>query len=239
MSELVKISSLSKIYCNGNEEVFAVDNINLEIFKNDYVVILGPSGAGKSTLLHIIGGLSNPTSGEVLFESKNIYNMRDKDLALWRSKMVGFVFQFYHLIEELNVLENIMISGLASGESRDFSLKKAKELLKYLELEERKNFFPSQLSGGEKQKVAIARALINEPEILLCDEPTGNLDVDSQEKVLLLLDELNKKNKTIILATHNLELTKKAKRIIFMKKGKIVEVGSGGDYESLFKWKIS
>ncbi|MCM8786902.1 MAG: ABC transporter ATP-binding protein [Candidatus Omnitrophica bacterium] len=239
MSELVKINSLSKIYRNGNEEVYAVNDLSLSISKNDYLVILGPSGAGKSTLLYIIGGLASPTTGSVLFSSKNIYDMNDKDLALWRSKMVGFVFQFYHLIEELNVLENIMISGLASGCSRDFSLKKAKELLKYLDIEERKNFFPSQLSGGEKQKVAIARALVNEPEILLCDEPTGNLDVDSQEKVLSLLDELNKKNKTIILATHNLELTKKAKRVIFMKKGKIVEVGLGGDYESLFKRKIS
>jgi ABC-type lipoprotein export system ATPase subunit len=192
----------------------------LSIHEQDYLAVVGPSGAGKSTLLHAIGGLDKPSSGEILFKNKSIYEMKDNDLADWRNKTVGFVFQFYHLLEELNVLENITIAAIFL--KRKSALKKAQELLEYLGLEKRMNFFPSQLSGGEKQKVALARALINEPQILLCDEPTGNLDKHSQDKVTEMLEKLNKeKNKTIILVTHNLELAKRAKRIIMLKSGEI------------------
>ena len=220
MEKLFEISSITKKYHNGKEEVFALKNISLSIFKKDYLAITGPSGAGKSTLLHIIGGLEPPTSGEVYFNGKNIYKMSDYSIAKWRNKNIGFVFQFYHLIEELNVLENIII---ASFENKKSILKKAEELLKYLDLYKRKDFYPSSLSGGEKQRVAIARALINEPEVVLCDEPTGNLDKDSQERVILLLEKLNKEmNKTIVLVTHNLELASRAKRRIFLKAGKLI-----------------
>ena len=219
MSNIIKLEALTKIYNNG-VKVQALDCVDLEVSKSDYLAIVGPSGSGKSTLLHIIGGLDSPTQGKALFKEENIYKMTDRDLSSWRSKNIGFIFQFYYLIEELNVLENIVVG--ANEVSRKYAFKKARELLKYLEIEQKHNFFPSQLSGGEKQKVAIARALINEPEIILCDEPTGNLDKDSQDKVTALLDRMNKElGKTILLVTHNLELAKKAKKIIAIKNGKI------------------
>lgn len=219
MNNLLEIISVTKKYHNGREKVFALNDVSFSLNQGDYAAIVGPSGAGKSTLLHIMSGLDSPTKGSVVFKEKNIYKMRDEELSRWRNREVGLVFQFYHLIEELNILENIMISASLRGQ-RKSSLKKAVELLKYLGIEERKNFFPSQLSGGEKQRSAIARALINCPRILLCDEPTGNLDKDSQEKVIQLLEELNKKqNKTIVLVTHNLELAKRANRILEIKDG--------------------
>jgi len=222
MNKLIKLQSLTKIYNNG-AKVLALDCIDLEISKSDYLAIVGPSGSGKSTLLHIAGGLDAPTQGKALFKEENIYKMADKTLSSWRSKNIGFIFQFYHLIEELNALENIAV-GANSG-SRKYTFKKARELLKYLEIEQKHSFFPSQLSGGEKQKVAIARALINDPEIILCDEPTGNLDKDSQDKVTDLLDRMNRDmDKTILLVTHNLELAKKAKKIITIKNGKIEHI---------------
>jgi ABC-type lipoprotein export system ATPase subunit len=221
MDKLMQMISLSKIYHNGKEEVVALKNVSLSILPQDYLAIVGPSGSGKSTLLHVMGGLENPTEGKVIFKGKDLYRKRDKELAWWRNKMIGFVFQFYHLIEELNVFENIALAS-SIGE-RKSSLKKVEELLKYLGIDNRKKFFPSQLSGGEKQKVAIARALINDPEIILCDEPTGNLDKDSQDKVVELLEKLNKEmEKTIVLVTHNLELAKRAKRNAFLKGGGLV-----------------
>jgi putative ABC transport system ATP-binding protein len=168
----------------------------------------------------MLGGLEVPTTGEVVFEGKNIYGFRDDELSAWRNRMVGFVFQFYHLIEELDVRENIAIASF--NQKRDCASKKALELLKYLEIEDRKNFFPSQLSGGEKQRVAIARALINEPQIVLCDEPTGSLDKDSQDKVIGLLEKLNREmKKTVIIVTHNMELAKRADRILSIRGGEV------------------
>jgi ABC-type lipoprotein export system ATPase subunit len=218
---LLETKSLTKVYHNGRENVFALRDVSLSIEEGDFISVVGPSGSGKSTLLHVAGGLDFPTKGEVLFQGKNIYRMRDKQLSMWRNKTVGFVFQFYHLIEELNVLENVAV---ASFSRRKTSLKNARGLLKYLNIEERASFFPSQLSGGEKQKVAIARAMINNPRILLCDEPTGNLDKDSQDKVVQLLEKLNKEeNKTIVIVTHNLELAKRAKKMLYLKGGGINE----------------
>jgi putative ABC transport system ATP-binding protein len=220
MGNLLDIVSLTKVYHNGREKVYALKEVSFLLKEEDYIAVVGPSGAGKSTLLHIIGGIDMPTKGKVLFRGQDIYHKKDSGLASWRSQTVGFVFQFYHLIEELNVLENIAIA--ACSQSRKTSLKRAEELLKYLGLSERKNFFPSQLSGGEKQKTAIARALINEPEIILCDEPTGNLDKDSQDRVVELLEKLNKgRRKTIVIVTHNLELARRAKRMITLKSGEI------------------
>ncbi|MCM8824407.1 MAG: ABC transporter ATP-binding protein [Candidatus Omnitrophica bacterium] len=228
MNELVKVVSVTKIYSNSEDKVYALRDVSLSIFENDYLAILGPSGAGKSTLLHIIGGLDNPTEGEVLFRGNSIYRMNDKDLSIWRNLNVGFVFQFYHLIEELNVMENISLAyWVNKRDDRKISLKNVEELLKYLDIGGRSKFFPSQLSGGEKQKVAIARALINEPQLILCDEPTGNLDRDSQKKVIVLLQKLNReKNKTIVLVTHNWELAKQAKRVIFIKEGQLIDIKS-------------
>jgi ABC-type lipoprotein export system ATPase subunit len=221
MNNLMQLTGISKTFYNGQEEVSALKNIHINLHVQDYLAIIGPSGAGKSTLLHIIGGLDEPTSGKVTCHNKDIYLMKEKERAFWRNNKVGFVFQFYHLIEELNVLENVAIS--AFSESGKSAFKRGEKLLEYLDIAGRKNFFPSQLSGGEKQKVALARALINEPEIILCDEPTGNLDKYSQDKVIELLEKLNKeKGKTIVMVTHNLELAKRAKRTITLRSGEVL-----------------
>ncbi|MFA5272129.1 MAG: ABC transporter ATP-binding protein, partial [Candidatus Omnitrophota bacterium] len=218
MNNLIQLTKVSKTFHNGQEEVSALKNVSIDLHAQDYLAIIGPSGAGKSTLIHIIGGLDMPSCGKVTCHDKDIYIMRDSERALWRNTMVGFVFQFYHLIEELNVLENVAISAFC--EFRKSAFKKAESLLEYLDIAGRKNFFPSQLSGGEKQKVALARALINDPEIILCDEPTGNLDKYAQDKVVDLLEKLNKETgKTIVIVTHNLELAKRAKRTITLKSG--------------------
>jgi len=220
MDKLMEIISLTKTYRSSADRVVALRDVSLTISAGDFLSIVGPSGTGKSTFLHIIGGLEFPTKGKVLFKQRDLYKMRDRELAQWRNKAVGFVFQFYHLIEELSVIENVAIAFFIGR--RKFSFKKAQELLEYLGIEKRKDFFPSQLSGGEKQKVAIARALVNNPDIILCDEPTGNLDKDSQDKIIQLLSMLNKdQNKTVVLVTHNLELAKQAKRMLRLKDGKL------------------
>ena len=220
MSEIFKVNFLTKEYHSGQERIQALNEVSISLDSGDYLAIVGPSGAGKSTLLHSLGGLDSPTKGQVLFKGRNIYKMKDKELSIWRNKHIGFVFQFYHLIDELNILENITLARDLNR--RKYSLKIIEDLLKYLGIEDRKKAFPSQLSGGQKQRVAFARALVNDPEVILCDEPTGNLDRESQEKVVALLAKLNKeKNKTIILVTHNLELAKCAKDKIFIKDGEI------------------
>lgn len=226
MNELIKLVGVSKVY-GRKAQVKALDNVKLTISQGEFLAIVGPSGAGKSTLLHVAAGLDRPGSGEVFFRGRSIYGLGDRELSALRNRSFGFVFQFYHLIEELTVLENILVgTGLSPvstlRQPRDYPLKKAKELLKYLGLAQREAFFPSQLSGGEKQKAALARALINEGEIIFCDEPTGNLDHVSQDAVVGLLQELNSKNnKTIILVSHNLELAKEAKRIVRINDGVI------------------
>lgn len=227
MNNLLDVVSLTKTYHNGREKVFALRDVSLSISSRDYLAVIGPSGSGKSTLLHIAGGLDLPTRGEVIFNGRSVYKMKDKELSRWRRETVGFVFQFYHLIEELNVLENVAIACFR--EKRKSSLKKATDLLEYLGISHRRDFFPSQLSGGEKQKTAIARALVNDPEIILCDEPTGNLDTDSREAVVRLLEKLNKeKSKTVVIVTHNLELAERAGRVVFIKGGEL-----GGKHENL------
>jgi len=218
MSELFKVNSLTKEYRSGGETVHALKDVTVSLNSGDYLAIIGHSGAGKTTLLHTLGGLDSPTGGQVLFKGRNIYKMKDKELSVWRNKHIGFVFQFYHLIDELNVLENITLA--LELNRRKYSLKTIEDLLEYLGIDDKQKAFPSQLSGGQKQRVAFARALVNDPEVILCDEPTGNLDKDSQERVVSLLDKLNKeKNKTIVLVTHNLELAKCAKDRIFIKDG--------------------
>lgn len=237
MGRLIELKSVTKVYRSTQESVQALEGVSLSLEAGDYVSIVGPSGSGKSTLLHILGGLDFPTQGEVLFKGKDIYKLTDKVVSSWRSNHIGFVFQFYHLIEELNVLENVVLPLRLSG--KKYSLKTIQELLKYLDIEEKQKAFPSELSGGQKQKTAFARALANDPEIILCDEPTGNLDIDSQQKIVKLLGRLNKeKNKTIVLVTHNLELAKEAKRILFLKQGRIIESPDDSDESSrkLFKF---
>ncbi|RKY35922.1 MAG: ABC transporter ATP-binding protein, partial [Candidatus Omnitrophota bacterium] len=156
MSKLIEINSLSKVYRSGKDRILALDKVNLTVEKNTYLAIVGPSGAGKSTFLHILGGLEPPTQGEVFFEGINIYRMKEEQLSLWRREKVGFVFQFYHLIEELTVAENLLLPLLLKKGEGKFTFKRIQDLLQYLEIEEKVNAFPSELSGGEKQRVAIA-----------------------------------------------------------------------------------
>lgn len=218
MNELFRVESLIKTYHNGQGLTKALNGVSLSLYPGDYLAIVGPSGAGKSTLLHTLGGLDCPTAGRVFFEGRDVYRMKDKELSLWRSKNIGFVFQFYHLIEELNILENVTLA--LNLNKKKYSLKTIEKLLEYLGIADKMKVFPSQLSGGQRQRAAFARALINEPNVILCDEPTGNLDKNSQEKIIALLDKLNKeKNITVVLVTHNLEIAKCAKRIMFIEDG--------------------
>ena len=218
MDKLIELNKVSKSYKSADQTIWALKDVSFTIFSGDYIAIVGPSGAGKSTLLHVLGGLDSPSEGSIFFKGKDIYRMKDKGISLWRAAHIGFVFQFYHLIEELTAIENIQ---LAQGVlRRKYPLKNMDELIQYLGIAERRGSYPSQLSGGERQKVALARALANDPEIVLCDEPTGNLDRNSQEKVIDLLESCNRdKGKTIILVTHNLELAKRAKKIVFIENG--------------------
>jgi putative ABC transport system ATP-binding protein len=218
MSKLIEFNKVNKTYKSADQTVWALKEVSFSLSSGDYLAVVGPSGAGKSTLLHVLGGLDAPSSGSVFFKGANIYSMKDKGLSLWRAAHIGFVFQFYHLIEELNALENIELAYKVLR--RKYPLKDMDELIQYLGIGQRKRSYPSQLSGGERQKVALARALANDPEIILCDEPTGNLDQESYQKVVDLLESCNSdKGKTIVLVTHNLELAKRAKKIVFMENG--------------------
>lgn len=223
MNKGLYAQSVTKRYRTGSDDVLAVDSVDLKVPPGEFVVIVGPSGSGKSTLLHILGGLEEPTEGGVFFDGDDIYRKGDRTLSRWRNETVGFVFQFYHLLGELTVAENVALPALLKGRSRKSALKKSRELLQYLGIPEKKDSFPSQLSGGQKQKVAFARALINDPDILFCDEPTGNLDADSAEKVITLLSDWHReRHKTVIMVTHNQELTQGAARHHILREGKLL-----------------
>ncbi|MDP3803938.1 MAG: ABC transporter ATP-binding protein [Candidatus Omnitrophota bacterium] len=221
MSEIgLAASGLHKIYKNGLKEVKAVNGISLEVKKGSSVAIVGPSGAGKSTLLHLMGGLDKPTSGRVALDGVDIYRLSDRERAKIRNRRIGFVFQFYHLLPEFTALENVMMPALIRGNG---IRKRAMDLLESVGLEDRAGHRPGELSGGESQRVAIARALVNEPEILLCDEPTGNLDSKTSESIYgLLFDLKSKANMALVIVTHNEGLSSKVERIIRIKDGKIV-----------------
>ena len=227
MSSLIELKHITKVYQSGKGKVVALKDVTFSLKEHEYAVIIGPSGSGKSTLIHIVGGLELPTEGSVLYKRTNIYRMKDYRISKWRNRTVGFVFQFYHLIGELTVWENVALPAFLFSRQRKTTFKKAEEMLQYLGIEDKRNNFPSELSGGQKQKVAVARALINEPEIIFCDEPTGNLDKESAQKVIDLLALLHReRKKTIILVTHNREITQGAGRILHLKNGKLISTDS-------------
>jgi ABC-type lipoprotein export system ATPase subunit len=217
----LEVQGLSKVYKNGADKLEVLRGINLGIKDNEFVAIQGPSGAGKSTLLHILGGLDRPTSGGVLFEGVNLYGLSDDNRSLFRNQKIGFVFQFYHLLTELNALENVLLPALIrSWRQKKKALERARGLLESLGLGGRLSHRPNQLSGGEQQRVAIARALINDPHLLLCDEPTGNLDSENGGKILKLFKEMHKSAQTtIILVTHDKDIAGIAQRVIYLKDG--------------------
>ncbi len=219
--EILKVENLTKIYGKDENKVIAVDNVSFSINKGDFIAIVGSSGSGKSTLLHLIGGVDKPTSGKVYIEGKDIYALDNDELAIFRRRNIGIIYQFYNLLPILNVVENITLPCELDGKNVDKT--KLNELLRTLSLENRKLYLPNELSGGQQQRVAIGRALINNPAIVLADEPTGNLDSKSSEDIVNLLKKANKKyNQTIIMITHDLDIAKEADRIIKIEDGKIV-----------------
>ncbi|MGM9874231.1 MAG: ABC transporter ATP-binding protein [Bacilli bacterium] len=215
----VIVKNLSKIYNQGqSNEVVALDNISFEIEKGEFIVILGASGAGKSTLLNLLGGMDKATSGLYQVENVDVTSLNDKGLSKLRREDIGFVFQFYNLMPNLTAYENVMVAELVSNGKNENSLAS----LKAVNLEDRKNNFPSQLSGGEQQRVSIARAIVKKPKLLLCDEPTGALDSKTGTSVLKLLKNINKtQNTTIIIVTHNAKIAEVASRVIHIQDGKI------------------
>ena len=219
--EILRVENLTKKYGKGESEVVAVDNVSFSVEKGEFLAIVGSSGSGKSTLLHLLGGVDRPTSGKVYVDGKDIYSLNDDNLAIFRRRQVGIIYQFYNLIPILNVEENITLPCDLDGNKVDE--KRLNELLKSLGLESRRKHLPNELSGGQQQRVSIGRAMINNPAIILADEPTGNLDSKSSEEIVELLKLTNKKYKqTIIMITHNLEIANEADRVITIEDGRIV-----------------
>lgn len=218
---ILKIENLKKVYGSGETEVKALDDISFQVEEGEFIAIIGPSGSGKSTLLHSIAGLEKPTSGKVYFYDKDIYKMSKKELTILRRQKIGIIYQFYNLIPTLNVEENITLP--IELDRKKIDTKKLDEIIKFLGLEKRKKHLSNELSGGQQQKVAIGRALMINPTIILADEPTGNLDSKSSEEIMQVLKKANKDYKqTIIMITHNLEIAKLADRIIKIEDGKII-----------------
>ena len=219
--EILKVENLVKTYGQGDNIVNAVDNISLSVNKGEFVAIVGASGSGKSTLLHLLGGVDRPTSGKIYIDGNEINNMNNDKLAIFRRRQIGIVYQFYNLIPILTVEENISLPCDLDGNRPD--KERMNLILKSFGLFERKNHLPNELSGGQQQRTSIARALINNPAILLADEPTGNLDSKSTEEIMSILKMSNRDfNQTIIMITHNLEIAKEADRIITIQDGKIL-----------------
>jgi putative ABC transport system ATP-binding protein len=218
--EILKVENLTKIYGKDLTQVTALNNVSFSVEKGEFVAIVGASGSGKSTLLHLIGGVDRPTSGKVYIDGKNIFDLDDDKLAIFRRRQVGLIYQFYNLIPILNVEENITLP--LALDNREINKQKLDEMLNLLGLENRRNHLPNELSGGQQQRTSIGRALITNPTIILADEPTGNLDSKSSDEIVALLKKSNKELKqTIIMITHNIEIAKCADRIIKIEDGKI------------------
>ena len=219
--EILKVERLKKNYGKGNTLVKALDDVSFSVEKGEFVAVVGASGSGKSTLLHLLGGVDKPTSGKIIIDGEDIYNLNETNLAIFRRRQVGLIYQFYNLIPILNVKENMTLPILLDGKKPDETY--LKELIETLGLSNRVNHLPNELSGGQQQRVSIGRALMNRPALLLADEPTGNLDSKASKDIIELLKLSNKKYKqTIIMITHDHELALNADRIITIDDGKIV-----------------
>jgi putative ABC transport system ATP-binding protein len=221
--EIIRLDNICKTYRMGSAVINAVCDASLTINKGEFVAIVGPSGSGKSTMMNMVGALDLASKGEIFLDGIDIEHLAESSLAQIRGKRIGFIFQTFNLIPTLNALENVALPMLFQGVSRVKRIEKARLLLKEVKLEKRMYHLPNELSGGERQRVAIARALANDPEVILADEPTGNLDSKTGEEILNMFIELNKKGKTIIMITHDNNLAKRAQRIIRLSDGKIVK----------------
>ena len=218
--DILRTENLTKIYGKGDNQVIAVNDVRVSVARGEFVAIVGSSGSGKSTLLHMLGGVDRPTSGKVFIENQDIYRMNDDNLAIFRRRQVGLIYQFYNLIPVLNVEENMTLPCELDGKAPDKEL--LEELLQTLGLKHRRKHLPNELSGGQQQRVAIGRALMNRPAILLADEPTGNLDSKASDEIVELLKVCNQKYKqTIVMITHNLEIAKQADRVLIIEDGKV------------------
>lgn len=218
--EILRVENLTKIYGKGENEVRALDGVSFSVCKGDFVAVIGPSGSGKSTLLHILGGVDRPTSGKVYMDGADVYAQNEEQLAIFRRRQVGLIYQFYNLIPVLNVTENITLPVLMDGQK--VNDERLAELIAALKLTGRENHLPNQLSGGQQQRVSIGRALMNAPAVVLADEPTGNLDSKSSHEIVELLKLSNKKyGQTLIVITHDESIALQADRILSIEDGKI------------------
>ncbi len=214
------VRGVSKVYGSGEAQVFALREADLQIRQGELLIIIGPSGSGKSTLLNLIGGMDRPTSGQLLFDGRDLAQASDRELTLFRRLQVGFVFQFFNLVPTLTALENVLVAVRIARQPLE-----AREALRIVGLSDRANFFPSQLSGGQQQRVAIARALASNPPILLCDEPTGNLDSETGKQVLELLVKVNRElGKTVVIITHSVSVARVGHRVASIRDGRITSL---------------
>ena len=219
--EILKVENLTKVYGKGENEVRALNGVSFSVEKGDFVAIIGPSGSGKSTLLHTLGGVDRPTGGKVLVNGQDVYSRSDEQIAVFRRREVGLIYQIYNLIPVLNVEENMSLPVLLDG--RNVNRDRLRELIRELDLVGREKHLPNQLSGGQQQRVSIGRALMNSPSIVLADEPTGNLDSKNSHEIVELLKRMNREyNQTLIMITHDESIALQARRIIAIEDGKIV-----------------
>ncbi len=219
--EVIRISGIRKIYKPGNQQVRALDGVDMVIRKNEYVAIMGPSGSGKSTMMNILGCLDTPTEGSYILNGTDVSKMEDSALAQVRNREIGFVFQSFNLLPKYSAVENVALPLIYAGHSKDEREKMAREALELVGLGERMDHKPSELSGGQRQRVAIARALINSPSIILADEPTGNLDTKTSVDIMNLFEQIHNNGNTVIVVTHEEDIARYAKRIIRLRDGKI------------------
>ena len=218
--EILRVENLTKIYGKGENEVRALDDVSFSVNKGEFIAVIGPSGSGKSTLLHILGGVDRPTSGRVLMDGRDVYAQNEEQLAIFRRRQVGLIYQFYNLIPVLNVTENITLPVLMDGQRVNSD--RLKELITTLGLTDRENHLPNQLSGGQQQRVSIGRALMNAPAVVLADEPTGNLDSKNSKEIVELLKVSNEKyGQTLLVITHDESIALQADRILSIEDGRI------------------
>jgi len=221
MSAMIKIEGLTKSYTIGEETVNALNGVDLEILKNQYVALMGPSGSGKSTLMNILGCLDRPTSGDYFLNGPNVSTLTDNELAEIRNKEIGFVFQTFNLLPKYTALENVALPLVYAGWTEEKRLKRAKQVLEQVGLADRMLHKPNELSGGQRQRVAVARALVNKPSIILADEPTGNLDTKTSHEIMRLFQDIHDLGNTVILVTHEEDIAAHAHRVIRMRDGKV------------------
>lgn len=225
MSALISLTGIRRVYRTGNELVEALRHVDLTINKGEYVALMGPSGSGKSTLMNILGCLDTPSSGEYVLNGKLVSDMSDNELAGIRNKEIGFVFQSFNLMPRQTAQENVALTLIYAGYTKEERLKRAEEVLAQVGLADRMKHKPNELSGGQRQRVAVARSLVNNPSIILADEPTGNLDTKTSEEIMELFEEIHNQGNTVILVTHEEDIAQRAKRIIRLRDGVVEDDG--------------